>query len=67
MKKVFICVAVALMTIACSSKKEAVHKGDVTVNVPCSGKEYRSDKDHLRALGTGYATSLQGYCKEVEW
>ena len=59
MKKVFICLAVALMVAACGSKKEAAHKGDVTVNVPCAGKEYRSDKDHLRALGTGYATSLQ--------
>ncbi len=60
MKRVFICLAVGLITMACGSKKEvAAYKGDVAVNVPCSGKEYRSDKDHLRALGTGYATSMQ--------
>ncbi len=59
MKKVFFCVAIALMTVACGSKKEAAYKGDTTVTIPCSGKEYRSDKNHLRALGTGYSTSLQ--------
>lgn len=59
MKKLFICLAVALMATACGSKKEVAHKGDVSVTIPCSEKEYRSDKDHLRALGTGYSTSLQ--------
>lgn len=59
MKKLFIFCLIACFTVACGSKKEAAHKGDVSIIVPCSGKEYRSDKDHLRALGTGYSTSMQ--------
>lgn len=59
MKKVFLCLAVAMALAACGTKKQAAYKGDVAVTVPCSGKEYRSNKDQLRALGTGYSTSLQ--------
>ncbi len=59
MKKTLIFCAIMLIAVACGSKKDAAYKGTKAVDVPCAGKEYRSDKNHLRALGTGYSTSLQ--------
>lgn len=63
MKKVFLVVAVALLTVGCASKKEGkpkeAYKGDVAVVVPCSEKEYQSNSKTFRSLGVGFSTDMQ--------
>jgi len=63
MKKVFLFVAIALLSVGCASKKDAkqqeAYKGDVSVTVPCSGKDYQSNSEKFRALGMGFSTDMQ--------
>ena len=63
MKKVFLFVAIALLSVGCASKKEdkqqEAYKGDVSVTVPCSGKDYQSNSKTFRSLGMGFSTDMQ--------
>lgn len=52
MKKVLLFICIAVLSTGCASKKQ-VYKGDVEVIIPCSGKEYHSDKKAIRASGMG--------------
>ena len=62
MKKVFLFVAIALLSVGCASKKDKqqeAYKGDVSVTVPCSGKDYQSNSKTFRSLGMGFSTDMQ--------
>lgn len=61
MKKVLLFAAIALFAVSCASKKDGkkVYKEDVTVTVPCSGKDYQSNSKTFRSLGMGYSTDMQ--------
>jgi hypothetical protein len=62
MKKMFILAAMAVivgtMVTGCKSSKPSVQKGTTEIEVPLSGKEYRSDKDHFRASQSGISPDL---------
>ncbi len=59
MKKILICTIAVAMFVACGSKKsKEAYKGDVTIEVPCDGPEYQSDKKAFRAWGEGYSTDM---------
>ncbi len=60
MKKVLFIAAIIAMTASCASKKATTEafKGDVEVEIPCTGDDYRTDKDTFRASGMGYSTSM---------
>ncbi len=60
MKKILVIALAGLCLVGCKSKKATseAYKGDVEVNVPCTGKEYQSDKKAFRAFGEGYSTDM---------
>lgn len=57
MKKVLVVMAAALVMISCGGKKVAPTKGEVEVNVPC--KEFKTDKNTLRANGNAISPNMQ--------
>lgn len=62
MKKVtifFSCVATVLLVASCSQKTTApTYSGDVEVIIPCSGPEYQTNKEYLRASATGLSGDI---------
>lgn len=57
MKKVLLVMAAALVMIGCGNKKVAPTKGEVEVLVPC--KEFKTDKNTLRANGNAISPNMQ--------
>ncbi len=57
MKKVLFVLAAAMVMVGCGSKKVAPTKGEVEVNVPC--KEYKTDKNTLRANASATSPNMQ--------
>lgn len=59
MKKVLLILGcVALLATSCSKKTAPVSPGDIEVVVPCSGPEYRTDKENLRYSAMGFSGDL---------
>lgn len=62
MKKVtifFSCLATVLLVASCSQKTTApTYSGDVEVIIPCSGPEYQTNKEYLRASATGLSGDI---------
>ena len=60
MKKIVLFALLVLLLAGCKSKKPTAeaYKGDVEVEIPCTGKEYQSDKKAFRALAEGYSTDM---------
>ena len=60
MRKVLLFAAIACMAASCASKKAAqeAYQGDVEIVIPCTGPEYRTDKETFRASGMGYSSDM---------
>lgn len=60
MKKILFFALVAIVAVGCKSKKNVtpVYSGDVEVIIPCTGKEYMTDKETFRASGMGYSNDM---------
>lgn len=59
-EKIFLVLGCALLVAAtsCSKKSVPVASGDVEVEVPCSGPEFRTDKKHLRYSAVGLSGDI---------
>lgn len=62
-KLVYSLVGAALITFASCGNKSTIGK---SINVPCSGSKYSSDKKHFRAAGIGESMDLMTSVKKAE-
>lgn len=60
MKKVcyLLCIAVVSIMISCGGSKSVGVDGDVELNIPCSGPEYNTNKEYVRANMPGLSTDM---------